>query len=157
MQSRDSRFKKFFLISLVLNVFLLGALAGGLYRWLSKDSTDVEANQRNVLSAVKQLPKDSGHRLREMLVQARRSNAAQIFSVHEARHTVLKTLSEPQLDRTALDAALASTREADMALRSKVEGTVADFAMTLTPEERLKLVEGLRRHGPLRLNNTTQP
>ncbi|WP_232316490.1 hypothetical protein [Candidatus Burkholderia verschuerenii] len=33
---------------------------------------------------------------------------------------------------------------------ARVEGAVADFAATLTPDERLKLVGAMERFGPLR-------
>ncbi|EGD03475.1 integral membrane protein, partial [Burkholderia sp. TJI49] len=57
----------------------------------------------------------------------------------------------PQLDRPAIDAALERTRAADSALRAQVERSVVDFATTLTPDERAKFVDGLRRSGNWRL------
>jgi len=53
----------------------------------------------------------------------------------------------PPAERAAAEALLA--RQDPDALRARVEGTVADFAATLTPDERLKLVDALERHGPL--------
>jgi uncharacterized membrane protein len=35
-------------------------------------------------------------------------------------------------------------------MRARIENTVADFAATLTPGERLKLVGAMQRYGPLR-------
>jgi uncharacterized membrane protein len=60
---------------------------------------------------------------------------------------VLALLAAPQFDRTALDAALQRTRAADIALRTEVEDSVANFATTLTPDERVKFAEGLKQAG----------
>ncbi|MBN3820768.1 periplasmic heavy metal sensor, partial [Paraburkholderia sp. Se-20369] len=63
----------------------------------------------------------------------------------------LGLLAAPQLDRPAIDAALARTRASDSALRANVEASVVDFAASLTPEERVKFVDGLKRSGNWRL------
>jgi uncharacterized membrane protein len=52
--------------------------------------------------------------------------------------------------------ALNRTREADIALRSRVEQSVADFAATLSPDERVKFAEGLRERGQWRLAQAQQ-
>jgi uncharacterized membrane protein len=62
---------------------------------------------------------------------------------------VLSLVAAPQLDRAALVAVLARTREADMALRARFENNVVDFAATLSPDEREKLASGLARRTPL--------
>jgi uncharacterized membrane protein len=55
------------------------------------------------------------------------------------------------LDKAAIDADLAKIRNADMALRSRLEQAIVDFAETLSPAERQTFVEGLRqRSGMLR-------
>jgi len=56
-------------------------------------------------------------------------------------------LDAPSLDREALVAELAKAREADMALRALVDSTLAQFASTLTQDERQKLVETLYMRG----------
>ena len=63
---------------------------------------------------------------------------------------MLGLLAAPQLDRAALDAALQRTRAADSALRAQVEDSVADFAATLSPEERVQFAAGLKRAGQWR-------
>lgn len=87
--------------------------------------------------------------MREALRQTRRESVPLIISARSGRLDVVQALAAPQFDRAALDAALARTREADVAVRARVEATVAEFASTLTPDERLKLVDALERHGPL--------
>jgi len=95
------------------------------------------------------LPSERQDQLREALRQTRRESLQEIIGARSGRLDVVQALAAPQFDRATLDAALARTREADVAVRARVEATVADFAATLTPDERLKLVDALERHGPL--------
>ena len=144
-----TRLKTVLIVSLVLNIFLLGAIAGGTYRWVAKQKADVVAQQRGLRFAAAELPQARRDQLREALRQTRRDSLPLIINARAGRLDVVQALAAPQFDRAALDAALARTREADMAVRARVEATVADFANALTPDERLKLVDALQQHGPL--------
>jgi uncharacterized membrane protein len=144
-----TRLKTLLIVSVVLNIFLLGAIAGGTYRWMEKQNADVVAQQRGLRFAAVELPEARRDQLRDALRQTRRDSLPLIVGARSGRLDVVQALAAPQFDRNALDAALARTREADVALRARVEGTVAEFASTLTPDERLKLVDALERHGPL--------
>ena len=84
------------------------------------------------------------------LKQARREGRDYAREGKEGRREVLRLLAAPQLDRAALDAALARTRAADSNLRANVEGSVADFAATLTPEERVAFADSLKVRGQWR-------
>jgi uncharacterized membrane protein len=149
MTLSTTRLKTVLIVSLVLNIFLLGAIAGGTYRWVAKQKAEVVAQQRGLRFAAAELPQARRDQLREALRQTRRDSLPLIINARSGRLDVVQALAAPQFDRAALDAALARTREADMAVRARVETTVADFANTLTPEERLKLVDALQQHGPL--------
>jgi uncharacterized membrane protein len=144
-----TRIKTWLIVSLVLNIFLLGTIAGGTYRWIAKQKAEVIAQQRGLRFAAAELPDARRDQLRQMLRETRRDTLPLTLAARTGRLDVVQALAAPQFDRAALDAALARTREADVALRARVEGTVADFAATLTPDERLKLVDALERHGPL--------
>jgi uncharacterized membrane protein len=146
-----TRLKTLLIISVVLNVFLLGTIAGGTYRWMAKQKADVIAQQRGLRFAAAELPEARRDQLRDALRQTRRDSLPLIVGARSGRLDVVQALAAPQFDRNALDAALARTREADVALRARVEATVAEFASTLTLDERLKLVDALERHGPLRV------
>jgi uncharacterized membrane protein len=148
MTLSTTRLKTILIVSLVLNVFLLGTIAGGTYRWVAKQKADVVAQQRGLRFAAAELPQARRDQLREALRQTRRDSLP-LINARSGRLDVVQALAAPQFDRDALDAALARTREADMAVRARVEATVADFANTLTPDERLKLVDALQQHGPL--------
>lgn len=138
--------------SLVLNVFILGAIAGGAYKWFAVHGGPGAAPaQRTALRfAADDLSSDRREQFLDSLKAARREGRDYAREGREGRREVLNLLAAPQLDRAALDGALQKTREADSALRAEVEGSVADFAASLTPDERLKFVGGLKLRGTWR-------
>ncbi|MFP3563449.1 periplasmic heavy metal sensor [Paraburkholderia sp. SIMBA_030] len=151
----NGRSWKFVLVaSLVLNVFLLGAIVGGAYQWFAAHSVTgtVLAQQHALRFAAETLSAERQKAFVDGLKNARRDGRQFARDGREGRREVLRLLAAPQLDRPALDAALARTREADSALRAKVEGSVADFAATLSPEERARFAESLKLRGQWRVS-----
>src|SRR5690349_18589076 len=98
--------------SIVLNVFLLGAIAGGVYRWVTHEHV-VLAQQRGLRFAAAELSPERQKQLRTALRRTRRNAMPLIEASREGRRDVAQLLAAPHLDRGALDAALARTREAD--------------------------------------------
>jgi len=139
-------------VSLVLNVFLLGAIAGGAYRWYAarEAAAPLSAQQRALRFAAQTLSPERQKAFADSLKNGRRDGREFAREAREGRREVLRLLAAPQLDRAALDAALARTRAADSELRAKVEGNVADFAATLSPQERIEFAESLRLRGQWR-------
>ncbi|NML34313.1 periplasmic heavy metal sensor [Paraburkholderia antibiotica] len=142
--------------SAVLNVFLLGAIAGGAYQWFAAHGANRAAapEQRALRFAAEPLPAERQQAFIDGLKDARRAGRQYAREAREGRHEVLRLLAAPQFDRAALDAALARTRAADSSLRAMVEASVADFAATLTPEQRVEFADSLRLRGQWR---ETQP
>ena len=138
--------------SLVLNVFLLGAIVGGAYQWFAERGAHapVLAQQRALRFAAQTLSAERQQAFIDGLKTARREGRQFAREGREGRREVLRLLAAPQLDRTALDAALARTRAADTNLRALVERSVADFAATLSPEERARFAESLKLRGQWR-------
>ncbi|MBN3766275.1 periplasmic heavy metal sensor [Burkholderia sp. Ac-20365] len=152
---------KFLLVgSLVLNVFLIGGVAGGAYQWFAAHgrttATAAQPQPRALRFAAEELSVERQRQFVDALKDARREAREYAREGRDDRREVLRLLAAPQLDRTALDQALNRTREADIALRSRVEQGVADFAATLSPEERVKFAEGLRERGQWRIAQAQQ-
>lgn len=142
--------------SLALNLFLVGAIVGGAYRWFAaRDAVPTAAGARaGAPTALRYAAQDlSPERRREFvdaLRQARRDARPLTQQARAGRDDVLRLVAAPQFDRQALDAALANTREADRAVRERVETAVADFVATLTPDERATFAQGLKVRGQWR-------
>jgi len=149
MSSKTTKY--LLLASLVLNVFLLGAIGGGTYRWLAAGGALAAQQPHTALRyAADDLSSDRQAQFLDLLKAARRAGAPYIHEARDGRREVLRQLGAPQLDRTALDTALAATRDADMAQRVAVETAVVDFAATLTPAERAQFAASLRLRGQWR-------
>ena len=142
--------------SLVLNVFLVGAIAGGTYRWFAGQHADSAATSARPAApqalrfAAQGLSPERQHQFLDALKQARRDAKPLAQEAREGRREVLRLVAAPQLDRQALDGALANTRRADGALRERIEAAVADFVATLTPAERITFAQGLTLRGQWR-------
>ncbi|MFM0595016.1 periplasmic heavy metal sensor [Paraburkholderia dilworthii] len=138
--------------SLVVNVFLFGAIAGGAYQWLAahRATAAVTAQQRALRFAAEPLSAERQQAFIAGLKQARRDGRDFAREGKEGRREVLRLLAAPQFDRAALSAALARTRAADSNLRANVEASVADFAATLSPEERVEFADSLKVRGQWR-------
>ncbi|PRY06716.1 periplasmic heavy metal sensor [Paraburkholderia sp. BL25I1N1] len=143
--------------SLVLNVFLVGAIVGGAYQWFAARgaTAPVLAQQRALRFAAQTLSAERQKAFIDGLKDARREGRQYAREGREGRREVLRLLAAPQFDRAALDAALERTRQADSHLRAQVEGSVADFAATLSPEERVQFADSLKVRGQWREPVTT--
>ncbi|WP_116138761.1 periplasmic heavy metal sensor [Trinickia diaoshuihuensis] len=141
--------KALFVGSLVLNVFLVGAITGGAYRWFATQRAERAAPQA-LRYAAQELSPERQRQFLDALKQARRDARAIGQQAREGRREVLRLVAAPQFDRAALDDALATTRHADSALREHIEAAVADFVATLTPAERVTFAQGLTLRGQWR-------
>jgi uncharacterized membrane protein len=150
----NARSLKFTLLgSVIVNAFLLGGIAGAAYAWYAgaHGRAGAPAQSHPLRFAANGLSDARQEAFADALKAARHDGRAFSRAGHDGREAVLNLLAAPQLDRAALDAALARTRDADGALRARVEQGVAEFAATLTPEERAKFADGLRENGQWRL------
>jgi uncharacterized membrane protein len=139
-------------LSVVFNIFVVGAAVGGAYRWLSvgQESRSPHVQQRGLRFAASDLSPALQLAFRASLRETRSGSSALIDAGRSGRTEAIQTLLAPQFDKGAASAALARTREADFAFRKRVEEAIVDFAETLSPDEREKFVMGLEQRGPLR-------
>jgi len=140
--------KPWLVVSVLLNVFLIGGVGGGLYQWMTAARpAEAVVNQHGLRQAMIKLPAERRKELRQLLRQNRADSQPLIMAGREARLGVIKQLEAPTLDRAVLVAELAKAREADVALRALVDTTLAQFASNLPQDERQKLVEALYQRG----------
>lgn len=66
-----------------------------------------------------------------------------VQAARNAREELARLLTQEPLDHAEIDARLKAIRDADMAVRTSVEAAVINFAATLNPQNRARLVEGL--------------
>ncbi|MBF6029040.1 periplasmic heavy metal sensor [Pseudomonas sp. P115] len=140
--------KPWLLVSLLLNVFLIGGVGGGLYHWMARAApAEAVVNQHGLRQAMFKLPVERRKELRQLLRHNRADSQPLIMAGREARMGVIKQMEASTLDRDALMSELTKAREADAALRALVDSTLAQFASTLPREERQQLVDALYLRG----------
>ncbi|MBM7047123.1 MULTISPECIES: periplasmic heavy metal sensor [Rhizobium] len=139
----DRSFRILVISLLVLNTFLIGALAGGGLTWIRNS----QARAAVMPLAGEQLPSSQRKALRAALNEARKDQRPTILEAQQAKIDAASILGQPTLDTEALSAALARARNADIALRTKLEERAVDFAATLSYDERRALAESLIRRG----------
>ena len=140
--------KPWLMVSVLLNVFLIGGVGGGLYHWrATAKPVDAMVNQHGLRQALFKLPPERRRELRQLLRHNRADSQPLIMAGREARLGVIQQLQAPTLNRDVLVAELAKARDADMALRALVDTTLARFATTLPQDERQQLVEALYVRG----------
>ncbi|TXI06390.1 MAG: periplasmic heavy metal sensor [Rhizobium sp.] len=137
----DRSFRIVVISLLVLNTFLIGALAGGGLTWIRK----TQARVGFMPLAGEQLPSSQRKALRAALNEARKDERQTILEAQQAKVDAASILGQPNLNTEALAAALARARNADFTLRTKLEQRAIDFASTLSYDERRALAGSLVR------------
>ncbi|OUL98759.1 periplasmic heavy metal sensor [Variovorax sp. JS1663] len=161
--SGERSFKGWAIASIALNIFLMGGIAGGAWRWwtthepaepaapAAQAAQATPAAPRGLRFAADALAPAQRQAFRTGLRDLRRESADLVQASREGRLEAARLLAAPTLDRGAAEAALARTRAADVALRERVEAHVLRFADTLSPAERATFVQGLSTQGNLRV------
>jgi uncharacterized membrane protein len=129
-------------ISILLNIFLLGAAIGGA-AWVRARHPMIGAGSIRVAGS--ELPRDERRAFRRALRDARLDMRPTALAGRQARAEAAALLRAPALDQAKLADALARIRAADIAIRAHVEERAIAFAATLPPDERGRLAEGIER------------
>ncbi|TPM92897.1 periplasmic heavy metal sensor [Mesorhizobium sp. B2-1-3A] len=127
--------------SVVLNVFLAGALAGGAV-WIRSGKP---AQGYSLEAAGGRLPDQQRTLFRKALREVRQESREIIRDGQQARREAADLLRQPVLDTAALSAALERARNADVTVRTRLEQRIVEFAAAASTEDRNMLAEGLAR------------
>lgn len=135
-------------VSILLNIFLIGGIAGGVVWWRTMRP---QVGVGSIRMAGSELSQPQRRAFRVALREERKALRPTLAAGRQARLDAATLLRAPMLDQAALDAALARVRDADFLLRARLEDRAVAFVSTLPHEERVRLAEGLeRRAGPPR-------
>lgn len=141
-----SRGVKILLIaSLVLNIFLVGAIVGGVWRWTHGYGTRVGWR----IQAADALEPAQRRQFRAAMRQTALASRGLVIEGRQARAEAATLYVQPNFDGAAVSAQLDRARRADVELRTRLERRVVDFSAGLPLAERQKLADALRQ-GPLR-------
>ena len=149
----SNRTLQLLMISLALNVFLIGGVAGAAIMWQRGDvQGQLPAVRRSerLLQAAGALSPEYRLLLRQRVQQAARSLRPHFEEARAARLEVARLLAQSASDPAALEAALARGRAAGLTIRAGLEKAVTDTAVGLPLAEREAFAEELRRVGTVR-------
>jgi uncharacterized membrane protein len=136
--------KLVFLVSLVLNVLLLGVLLGRLPRELEPGS----GRQQRMERVLKDLPEPTQTRLREKLTRLRAAGGPLRDQIRTTREETLRILSADPFDEAAYDLQVSKIDDLQLQMFQKMGRVVKEIAKELPPEERRLFAQSLRRPPP---------
>jgi uncharacterized membrane protein len=131
-----------FIVSLVVNLLLLGVILGQVPRGL--EATPPTRAQRTE-EALKKVPEPAQSRFREKFAQMRASTDPLRQQIDEARTETLRVLSAEPFDEAAYDRQVAKIEELRGEMFKRMGKSFKQTAKELSPEERRMLADVLRR------------
>lgn len=136
--------KLLFLVSIILNVLLVGVLTGQLPRRLERGSF----REQRMEQALKDLPQPTQTRLREKFKQMRAAGDPLREQLRAVREETLGILSAEPFDEAAYDRQVSKIDELQLQMFKKTGQVVKQIAKELPPEERRIFAQILRRPPP---------
>jgi uncharacterized membrane protein len=133
--------------SLVVNVFLLGLIAGSVWHWTHDRGMGFRGGWR--MRVAESLPQPQGDKLRATIRATVQPNIPQLKAARADRAEAARLFVQPQFDANAIILRLDRARATDMALRANLERSIVRFAATLPQDQRQKMAEALK-DGPFR-------
>jgi uncharacterized membrane protein len=131
-------------VSLVVNVFIIGAVAGFLLTPVLAPPT-AQAMKNPTIAAGEQLNPDDRAAFHQMLSDASQASGPTVLDSRLARRELIQLLKTEPFDRAGATAAMARARADDQQVRARLDEAVLDFAAKLSPQERAAMAEGFRR------------
>jgi uncharacterized membrane protein len=135
-------FKLAIIISLALNVVLIGLLLGELPGRFDRGNRPGERIRRDV----EKLPKPLRARFREKMEQARQGGMRQ--KLRQERDEALRILAAEPFDEAAYDRQAKKIQELRLEMAQRMSDNVKELARGLSLEERQALAEALKRQPP---------
>lgn len=145
------------LASLMLNLLLVGAIAGGLWAARHHGPHGSQRIEQGFFGYVKSLPRARAQALLSDVDQQRQTLRAQRKLLRDRRVAALAAIEAEPFDTDMLKSALAGVAEAETSLEHTGEGVFIDMIGKLSPEERRGYVAWHRHHdGPWREPHTNK-
>jgi uncharacterized membrane protein len=137
----QGRTRILFIVSLVLNLFFVGAAVGALAvgAKMLRDREDFRRGGRpGMLSAVETIPEARRHAIQQMMREQALAAAPEIRASRAARRRAASLIAAPSYDVAAVSAALKEARDREAAARAKIDTAIASRLAELSPTERAR-------------------
>ncbi len=140
----SKRLKLAFLVSLVLNIVLIGVILGHLPRNWHRASS----RQQRIEQALRALPEPAQSHIREKLAQIRAADDSLQPQMDAARAEALRLLAAEPFDEAAYDRQISKIYDVREQMFKLTGQAIRRAAKELSPEERRMLADLFRRSAP---------
>lgn len=133
-------------VSLAFNLFLVGAVAGGLvigHRFRGAEHARTERPPPPLWRAAEGLAPEQATAYRQQVDEAGHDLREAMRAARVARRQAWEGLSSQPFDPVAAKARLAAVRQQEIDARGRIEDRIVDYAATLPPADREILTRGL--------------
>jgi len=150
MQAPFKKGSRWLIASVVLNVFLLGALIGVGLIAQKHLKPRPEISGSALMHVVVGLSPANQEKARQILTGAALAGEGDMEQSRRYRQSAARLMVEPEPDLVAIQAEITKARRAEASAKDKIETGVISLLMQLPPAERQKVAEPLIRM-PFRL------
>ena len=130
-------------VSVVVNVFTIGAVGGLVYDRLQQKPRAATSNL--MVQAAEVLTPAQQTAFKQMLRQRTIEDRPLSRDSRQAKRRAMDQLGAPVFDAAAVGASLARARSDDLAVRTHIEEGIVTFTGGLSPAERAAFADGFRK------------
>ena len=143
----DRGLKIALVVSVALNIFVLGALAGGLIMGVRTLQDRPNRDRPAVIDMVRTLDEADRAAAETRLRQTALAARADFDTARQARSEAIDLAGAETFDRHAVEVALERSRASETMGRQRLEGGLLDLMEGLEQQDRQRLAPGLARRG----------
>ena len=140
----NTKIKSAFIISLVLNVLLLGIFFGTLSPGFGRESS----RRERLTAENEKLPEPARSRFRDKMAQLRAADDPLREQMRQARNQAIDLLVAEPLDEAAYDKQLVQISQLRGQISKRVANDLKELVRGLPPEQRAAVGEVLKRPAP---------
>jgi uncharacterized membrane protein len=140
----NTKLKSAFIVSIILNVLLLGIFFGTLSPGFGRESS----RRERLTAEIEKLPEPARSRFRDKMAQLRAADDPLREQMRQARNQAIDLLVAEPLDEAAYDKQLIQISQLRGQISQRVADDLKELVRGLPPEQRAAVGEVLKRPAP---------
>lgn len=140
----NTKLKSAFIVSIILNVLLLGIFFGTLSPGFGRESS----RRERLTAEIEKLPEPARSRFRDKMAQLRAADDPLREQMRQARNQAIDLLVAEPLDEAAYDKQLIQISQLRGQISKRVADDLKELIRGLPPEQRAAVGEVLKRPAP---------
>lgn len=140
----NTKLKSAFIVSIILNVLLLGIFFGTLSPGFGRESS----RRERLTAEIEKLPEPARSRFRDKMAQLRAADDPLRDQMRQARNQAIDLLVAEPLDEAAYDKQLIQISQLRVQISERVADDLKELVRGLPPEQRAAVGEVLKRPAP---------